>query len=205
MAEAHRANPNARLLVAVHEEYDVAFSGTQKCLSVPPGLAPITVSERPLARIRFAREEGAELVPGSVADRVVLGSRAGTPAHGADQYFVWAARGAPRCSRRDWRRPSRGMAYWAANLQDALIDRGVELLVEERYRLPQLMAPRVPPGVDDKWFRRALLDRYGIEIGGGLGPPAGQIWNVGLMGETCRSDGVALFLHALDEVWEAGG
>jgi alanine-glyoxylate transaminase/serine-glyoxylate transaminase/serine-pyruvate transaminase len=76
------------------------------------------------------------------------------------------------------------------------------LLVEEPYRLPQLTSVRVPGGVDEVAFRRQLLERFRIEIGGGLGPLAGAIWRVGLMGETCREENVALFLGALDELTE---
>jgi alanine-glyoxylate transaminase/serine-glyoxylate transaminase/serine-pyruvate transaminase len=83
-------------------------------------------------------------------------------------------------------------------LQRGLQERGLELLVAEPYRLPQLTSVRVPAGVDEKAFRRALLDRYAIEIGGGLGPLAGAIWRIGLMGETCREETVVLFLGALD-------
>ena len=72
------------------------------------------------------------------------------------------------------------------------------MLVAEPYRLPQLTSVKIPAGVDDKVFRRSLLERYGIEIGGGLGPLAGKIWRVGLMGETCREETVVLFLGALD-------
>jgi alanine-glyoxylate transaminase/serine-glyoxylate transaminase/serine-pyruvate transaminase len=57
---------------------------------------------------------------------------------------------------------------------------------------------RIPDGVDDKSFRLSLLERYGIEIGGGLGPLAGKIWRIGLMGETCGEENVSFFLGALD-------
>jgi alanine-glyoxylate transaminase/serine-glyoxylate transaminase/serine-pyruvate transaminase len=60
----------------------------------------------------------------------------------------------------------------------------------------------VPDGVDESAFRRQLLERFGIEIGGGLGPLAGAVWRVGLMGETCREENVTLFLSALDELME---
>ena len=92
-----------------------------------------------------------------------------------------------------------------AALQGGLVERGQNLLVAERYRLPQLTSVRLGAGIDDKVFRRHLLERYGIEIGGGLGPLAGTVWRIGLMGETCRWDNVTLFLRALDELMEAGG
>ncbi|KPK81887.1 MAG: alanine--glyoxylate aminotransferase, partial [Gemmatimonas sp. SM23_52] len=91
---------------------------------------------------------------------------------------------------------------WGGLLQSGLMERGLELLVDEPYRLPQLTSVHVPAGVDDKAFRRSLLERYGIEIGGGLGPLAGRIWRIGLMGETCCRESVLLFLGALDELLE---
>ncbi len=87
-------------------------------------------------------------------------------------------------------------------LQEGLEARGLELLVAEPYRLPQLTSVRIPDGLDDFAFRRRLLERHGIEIGGGLGPLAGKVWRVGLMGETCREENVKLFLRALDESLE---
>jgi alanine-glyoxylate transaminase/serine-glyoxylate transaminase/serine-pyruvate transaminase len=89
---------------------------------------------------------------------------------------------------------------FGAALQKGMLQRGLELLVDERYRLPQLTSVRVPGGVDEATYRRQLLERFGIEVGGGLGPLAGAIWRVGLMGETCREANVTLFLSALDEL-----
>ena len=89
-------------------------------------------------------------------------------------------------------------------LQAGLLERGLDLLVDERYRLPQLTSVRVPAGVDEAAMRRQLLERFGVEIGGGLGPLKGAIWRVGLMGETCREENVAMFLSALDELMEGG-
>ena len=77
---------------------------------------------------------------------------------------------------------------------------GVEMLVEADYRLPMLNAVRVPKGVDETAARRALRTEHGIEIGAGLGPLAGTIWRVGLMGHTARSQNVSRFLEALARV-----
>jgi alanine-glyoxylate transaminase/serine-glyoxylate transaminase/serine-pyruvate transaminase len=92
-----------------------------------------------------------------------------------------------------------------AELQRGLEERGFELFAAAGHRLPQLTSVRVPhgrlpPGMDEAGCRRLLLDRYGIEIGGGLGPVAGEIWRIGLMGGTARLRNVTLLLAALDEV-----
>ncbi len=177
---------------------DVAYSGTQKCLSVPPGLAPVTLSERALDRLRSRKHKvqswyldlslisaywgGERAYHHTAPINALYGLQEGLSAileEGLEARFARHRR-------------------LGGLLQSELQERGLELLVEEPYRLPQLTSVRIPAGVDDKAFRRTLLERYGIEIGGGLGPLAGKIWRVGLMGETCREETVVLFLGALD-------
>ena len=90
-------------------------------------------------------------------------------------------------------------------LHDGLEALGLELFAEAGHRLPELTsvripADRLPDGMDGAACRRALLDRYGIEIGGGLGPVAGQVWRIGLMGHTARLRNVALLLAVLGEM-----
>jgi len=90
-------------------------------------------------------------------------------------------------------------------LQAGLVERGFELFAAEGHRLPELTTAwvptdRLPAGVDEAGVRRLLLDRYGIEIGGGLGAFAGKVWRVGCMGHTARMANVTLLLGALDEV-----
>jgi alanine-glyoxylate transaminase/serine-glyoxylate transaminase/serine-pyruvate transaminase len=77
---------------------------------------------------------------------------------------------------------------------------GLKMLVEEPYRLPMLNAVCVPDGVDELAIRRRLRSEFKIEIGAGLGPLAGKIWRVGLMGYTAREENVARFLAALKKV-----
>lgn len=184
---------------------DIAYSGTQKCLSVPPGLAPITLSERAMARVR-SRDRA---VQSWYLDLSLIGSYWG----GERAYHHTAPINAlyglhegllaileEGLEERFARHRSLG-----GRLQDGLAQRGLELLVSEPYRLPQLTSVRIPAGVNDRAFRTALLERFGIEVGGGLGPLAGKIWRVGLMGTTCRADTVALFLGAMDELLEGTG
>ena len=86
-----------------------------------------------------------------------------------------------------------------AKLRDGLQAMGLEYYVEEPYRLPQLNAVKVPDGVDEAAVRKFLLEEHDLEIGAGLGPMAGKIWRIGLMGASCTDRHVELCLHALGE------
>lgn len=181
---------------------DVAYSGTQKCLSVPPGLAPITFSEGAMERIGSRKEK----VHSWYLDLSLIASYWGGERayhHTAPVNALYGLHEGLRAILEEGleARFDRHRRLGTA-LQNGLMKRGLELLVDEPYRLPQLTSVLVPEGVDDKVFRRQLLERFGIEIGGGLGPLAGKIWRVGLMGETCREETVTLFLGALDELLE---
>ena len=90
-------------------------------------------------------------------------------------------------------------AECGAALQAGLQKLGLQLWAAEGHRLPQLTTVVVPDGVDDAAVRRTLLQRFGIEIGGGVGPWAGKIWRVGCMGHTARLRNVTLLLAALSE------
>ncbi len=184
---------------------DVCYSGTQKCLSVPPGLSPITFSKRAVER---ARSRATPVQSWYLDTNLIASYWGGERAyhHTAPINALYGLHEGLRLvleeglEARYERHRTLGRA-----LQNGLVERGMELLVAEPYRLPQLTSVRLPDGVDDKTFRRALLDDYDIEIGGGLGPLAGQVWRVGLMGETCRWDNVTLFLNALDVLMEGRG
>lgn len=178
---------------------DLAYSGTQKCLGVAPGLAPITVSER-------ARERFVERSRSWYLDLKLIGQYAGA-ASGARVYHhtapiamiqsLHAGLGAVL---------DEGLAaaidrhvMCGKALQDGLEGMGMELVAPEGHRLPQLTTVRIPDGVDDLAVRKQLLERHGIEIGGGLGPFAGTVWRIGCMGHTARPRNVALVLAALAE------
>ena len=76
----------------------------------------------------------------------------------------------------------------------------LDLLVKEEDRLPSLNAVKIPEGVDDLSIRNRLLNDYHIEIGGGLGPFAGKVWRIGLMGHSAREENVNTLLNALKEI-----
>lgn len=176
---------------------DVAYSGTQKCLGVAPGLAPFTMSPRALER-RVPRPQSWYLDLGMIGDYTSGAAR--KYHHTAPVAMVaslHAALGAVLDEGLEavWgRHEANGRA-----LQDGLIKLGLELWAAEGHRLPELTTVAVPDGVDDAAVRRTLLERYGIEIGAGAGPTAGRVWRIGLMGHNARPDRVALLLAALSE------
>lgn len=181
---------------------DVAYAGTQKCLGVPPGLAPLTVSDR-------ARERLVERSPSWYLDLRMIGRYTG-PATGARTYHhtapvsmvmaLHAGLGAILDEGLD-AAVSRHEACGRA-LQEGLVDLGFELFAAEGHRLPELTTVWVPEGLDDAWARATLLDRYGLEVGGGLGEFAGRVWRIGCMGHTARPRNVTLLLGALAELMD---
>jgi alanine-glyoxylate transaminase/serine-glyoxylate transaminase/serine-pyruvate transaminase len=184
---------------------DVAYSGTQKCLGVPPGLAPLTMGERARAK-QVSRPATWYLDLGLIAGYVEAeGGR--TYHHTAPISMVYALHAGLGVLLEE------GLgASWARHeacgrlLQDGLEAMGLELLAPKDHRLPQLTTVRVPEALPGEMTevdgRRQLLGRYRIEIGGGVGPLAGRIWRIGCMGHTARPGNVTLLLAALAEVLE---
>src|SRR4051794_21291167 len=179
---------------------DIAYSGTQKCLGVPPGLAPLTYSDR-------ARERIVERPQSWYLDLNLIGRYTGSATgqrtyhHTAPISMIFALHaglGAVLEEGLDdsWYRH----AECGRLLQEGLQARSLKLFAAEGHRLPQLTTVWVPEGIDEAKARRLLLERHGIEIGGGLGEFAGKVWRIGLMGHTARPRNVALFLAALDEI-----
>jgi aspartate aminotransferase-like enzyme len=178
---------------------DLAYSGTQKCLGVAPGLAPFTMGPRAAER-RVAKPQSWYLDLGMIADYAAT-SGARKYHHTAPVAMIMslhAGLGAVLAEGVDEAR--RRHAECGAMLHDGLQKLGLELWAEEGHRLPQLTTVVVPDGVDDAVVRRTLLDRYDIEIGGGVGAYAGKVWRIGCMGHTARVRNVALLLAALAEV-----
>lgn len=190
---------------------DAVYSGTQKCLSAPPGLSPVTFSDAALDRVRqrAAPVQSWFLDVSLVAaywDPETAGATARAYHHTAPVNMVYAlhealrrlhAEGLPEA----WARHARAHDALAAGL-GAL---GLAFVVPEAERLPQLNAVFVPDGVEDGPTRRRLLDEHGVEIGGGLGALAGRAWRIGLMGEGARPDPVRRCLGALEAVLGRGG
>jgi alanine-glyoxylate transaminase/serine-glyoxylate transaminase/serine-pyruvate transaminase len=177
---------------------DIAYSGTQKCLGVPPGLAPLTVSDR--ARERFVERPSSWYLDLGLIGRY-LDSSTRTYHHTAPVSMIYALHAGlgvllDEGLEASWaRHESCGRA-----LQAGLEARGFRLFARKGHRLPELTTAWLPDGVDDAAVRRRLLEEHGIEVGGGLGEFAGRVWRIGLMGHTARHRNVTLLLAALDEV-----
>jgi alanine-glyoxylate transaminase / serine-glyoxylate transaminase / serine-pyruvate transaminase len=181
---------------------DVVFSGTQKCLSVPPGLAPITFSAKAEAVLDARRAPVRSWYLDVSAVRKWWGSER-TYHHTAPISALLGLHEGLRIVLEEgletrWARH----AEVGTLFQDHLQDRGVALIAQEGHRLPQLTAFTWPDGVDESVLRRRLLDEHGIEVGGGLGEFAGRAWRVGLMGEGATHATVDRLLDAIDEVLE---
>jgi alanine-glyoxylate transaminase/serine-glyoxylate transaminase/serine-pyruvate transaminase len=187
---------------------DIAYSGTQKCLGVPPGLAPLTVSAP--ARARMVERPSSWYLDLNLLSRYVQeGSEGGGRVyhHTAPVAMVAALHAGLGVVLSEGLEASHERhATCGALLQDGLEAMGLELLVATEHRLPQLTTVKVPAtlpgGLGEAECRRRLLTRYGIEIGAGAGQLAGQIWRIGCMGHTARRRNVMALLGALEEVLE---
>ncbi|KAA6183429.1 alanine--glyoxylate aminotransferase family protein [Thiohalocapsa marina] len=185
---------------------DAVYSGSQKCLSCTPGLAPVSFSERALAKVT-AR---ATPVRSWFLDlNLVLGYwGGGTPGQTKRSYHHTAPVNAlyalheslvmlaEEGIEQSW---ARHQAHHLA-LRAGLEAMGLELVVPEAERLPQLNAVSIPAGIDDATVRARLLNEYNLEIGAGLGALAGKVWRIGLMGWSCRRENIVLCIGALGSV-----
>ena len=179
---------------------DATWSGTQKCLACPPGLSPISLSERAAQRI----EDRKAPVPSWYFDLTAIGKYWGAERayhHTAPINMIYGIHEALGLAIQEGldERFARHEAA-ARHLWQGLESRGFELLVDESERLFPLTSVRIPDGVDDASFRGELLERENIEIGGGLGPLAGQIWRIGLMGANATEATADRFLAAVDRL-----
>jgi alanine-glyoxylate transaminase / serine-glyoxylate transaminase / serine-pyruvate transaminase len=186
-------------------QIDACYSCTQKGIGAPPGLAPITFSERAMQAIR-ARKQKCRSWYFDVAmierywgpDRLYH--------HTAPISMNYAIYEALRIIAEEGLevRFKRHLANSAA-LQAGLEAMGLELAAQPGYRLPQLTAVRVPERIDEAKVRAELLRIFHLEIGAGLGVFKGKVWRIGLMGESSRRENVMLVLNALETVLAAQG
>ena len=180
---------------------DICYSGTQKCLSVPPGLAPITFSERALDAIS---SRGVS-VQSWYLDASLIMKYWGTERiyhHTAPISMLYAlAEGLSSTLEEGLEARWARHAEVGGRLQQELITRGFTLFAAEAYRLPQLTSVLLPEGTDDTAVRSRLLEEFGIEVGGGLGEFAGKMWRIGLMGEGARHENVDRLLSAIDKLF----
>jgi alanine-glyoxylate transaminase/serine-glyoxylate transaminase/serine-pyruvate transaminase len=179
---------------------DACYSGTQKCLGIPPGLSPLTFSDRATERVssRATPPQSWYLDLALIADYFGSARRYHHTAPVTMVYALHAGLGALLDEGLDaaWARHARVGAL----LHESLPERGFRLLAQEGHRLPELTTAWLPDGADDTALRKGLLESYGIEVGGGLGEFAGRAWRIGLMGHGARERNVLAFLAAVDEL-----
>jgi alanine-glyoxylate transaminase/serine-glyoxylate transaminase/serine-pyruvate transaminase len=179
---------------------DVCYSGSQKCLSCPPGLAPISFSDAALKAITSRKTK----VQSWYLDVNMLASYWGEERvyhHTAPINMTYGLYEALRLIEIEGQEAvfARHMLNHRA-LKAGLAALGISFTAAEGHQLPTLNAVRVPEGVDDAAVRKALLNRFGIEIGGGLGAFKGRVWRIGLMGYGSRQNNVLLLLGALEQL-----
>ena len=180
-------------------DVDAIYSGTQKCLSAPPGLSPVSFNDAAMAKVKARKTP-----PQSwFLDLNLLTSYWGPGTkrayhHTAPINMLYALHEALLILKREglqnaWGRHARNHLKLRAGLEAM----GLEFYVEEEYRLPQLNAVKVPDGVDEAAVRSFLLNEYNLEIGAGLGTLAGKIWRIGLMGASSSDKHIELCLDGL--------
>ncbi|MFU8771564.1 MAG: pyridoxal-phosphate-dependent aminotransferase family protein [Anaerolineales bacterium] len=181
-------------------DIDVCYSGSQKCLSCPPGISPITLGQRAVQRLENRQSKVANWYLDLSMVQAYWGSER-TYHHTAPISMVYGLYEALRIvveegleNRWERHRLNAGMLW------DGLEQLGLELHVPLEYRLPSLTTVRVPDGVDELVVRQGLLRDYNIEISGGLGELKGKVWRIGLMGFSSRRENVRLLLSALADL-----
>ena len=180
---------------------DAIYSGSQKCLSCPPGLSPVSFSEQVVELVKNRKTK----VQSWFMDLNLLLGYWGTTRtyhHTAPTNALYALHESlfmlyEEGLEHSWARHQRNHKALKAGLETF----GTKFLVEEKYRLPQLNSVYVPTGVDEKEVRRRLLAEYNLEVGAGLGDFAGKIWRFGLMGYSSKIENVMLCLNALETVF----
>jgi alanine-glyoxylate transaminase/serine-glyoxylate transaminase/serine-pyruvate transaminase len=179
---------------------DAIYSGTQKCLSAPPGISPVSFSERALEKVRQRESR----VPSWFLDKkLVMGYWGGgqkrayhhtapvNALYGLHESLVMLQE---EGIKQAWERHQ----YHHQALRAGLETMGLHFTVDASVRLPQLNSVAVPAGVDEARVRSLLLERYGLEIGAGLGVLAGKVWRIGLMGSSCTRRHVMVCIDALE-------
>ncbi len=179
---------------------DIAYAGTQKCLGVPPGLAPVTFSERAMERIRTRTTP----CQSWYLDVSLLAGYLGSERkyhHTAPINMVYALHEGLTAIREEGLEARYARhARIGARLQGALVERGFRLFAQEGHRLPQLTSALLPEGREEGPLRARLLEEHGIEVGGGLGSAKGKLWRIGLMGHGATDESVDRLLAAVDDV-----
>ncbi|MHC4931967.1 MAG: pyridoxal-phosphate-dependent aminotransferase family protein [Planctomycetota bacterium] len=181
---------------------DAVYAGSQKCLSCPPGLSPVTFGPRAVEAVR----NRASTIQSWFLDLNLVMGYWGSAAtrsyhHTAPVNALYGLHEGLRMLEEEgleeaWSRHRNHHRALCAGLEAM----GLRLPVEKDHRLPQLNLVSVPDGVDEAQVRKQALERYGLEIGAGLGVFAGKMWRIGLMGRSCSERNVLLCLTALEGI-----
>jgi len=181
---------------------DAIYSGTQKCLSAPPGLSPVSFSARAAETIKQRKTKvqswflDLNLVMGywgGGAKRAYHHTAPINNLYGLHESLVMLQEEGIENA---WARHQKNHLALRAGLEAM----GINFVVAEKDRLPQLNAVTIPEGADDAAVRSRLLNEYNLEIGAGLGVLAGKVWRIGLMGSSSSTENIELCLNALDTV-----
>jgi len=181
---------------------DAIYSGTQKCLSCTPGIAPVSFNEQALNKIRNRKTKvqswfmDLNLVMGYWGEGTKRAYH-----HTAPVNALYALHEALVILKNEglenaWERHHKNHMALRAGLEAM----GLKFVVNEADRLPQLNAVTIPEGVDDAAVRNRLLNEYNLEIGAGLGTLAGKVWRIGLMGHSSRKENILLCVGALESI-----
>jgi alanine-glyoxylate transaminase/serine-glyoxylate transaminase/serine-pyruvate transaminase len=183
-------------------EIDAIYSGTQKCLSCVPGIAPVSFSERAQHKIA---NRSTKVQSWFLDMNLIMGYWGGSAKrayhHTAPVNAMYALHESLLILKEEglensWKRHYDNHLALRAGLESM----GLSFIVDEEYRLPQLNSVTIPEGADDAAVRNRLLKEHHLEIGAGLGDLAGKIWRVGLMGHASKIENITLCLGALDAV-----
>ncbi len=182
------------------QRIDICFSGSQKAISAPPGMAPITVSTRAEEVIQ-SRKTKVQSWYFDLTTTMTMWGKERTYHHTPAIPLIYGMREALRLVLEEglparWERHRQNSQALIAGVEALGLDLFVANPAE---RLTTVVALQVPQGVDDVKTRRQLLDEFNIEIASGFGPLKGKVWRVGLMGYSCQKNNILLFLAALEK------
>lgn len=181
---------------------DAIYSGTQKCLSCTPGISPVSFSAR---AVKVIKERRSKVQSWFLDTNLVMGYWGGATKrayhHTAPINALYALHESLVMLQQEgikhaWKRHQSNHLILRAGLEAM----GMNFIVDEAYRLPQLNTVTIPTGVDEAQVRTRLLNEFNLEIGAGLGALAGKVWRIGLMGHTSRKENIFLCLSALEAV-----
>lgn len=180
---------------------DAIYSGTQKCLSAPPGLSPVSFSDNAVKVLENRKHKVQSwFLDLSLVKNYWAGAKRAYH-HTAPVSSVYAIHQALSIVLEEglenrWKRHHEVHLYLKGKLENL----GFKYLVDEKYRLPNLNAVILPDGLDEAVVRKKLLLEYNIEVGGGLGAFAGKIWRIGVMGESATKNHVNILIGALQDL-----